>query len=114
SRYRILALIAFATFLNYLDRSLLAVAAPPMAQELNIGPAALGVIFSVFSWSYAFSQIPGGMFLDRFGTRLTYFLSITFWSLFTALHAAAVNLWSLVAIRLGLGAAEAPCFPANS
>lgn len=114
SRYRILALIAFATFLNYLDRSLLAVAAQPMSQELGIGPAALGVVFSVFSWSYALSQIPGGMFLDRFGTRLTYFLSVTLWSVFTALHAAAANLWALVAIRLGLGTAEAPCFPANS
>src|SRR5690606_5401521 len=114
SRYRILALIAFATFLNYLDRSLLAVAAQPMSQELNIGPAALGVVFSVFSWRYALSQIPGGLFLDRVGTRLTYSLSVTLWSAFPALHAAAANLWSLVAIRLGLGTAEAPCFPANS
>lgn len=113
-RYRILALIAFATVLNYLDRTLLAVAAPAMSQDLNIGPATLGVVFSVFSWSYAASQIPGGMLLDRFGTRITYSLSIAFWSVFTALQGAVVNVATLIAVRLGLGAAEAPCFPANS
>lgn len=113
-RYRILALIALATVLNYLDRTLLAVAAPAMAEDLHIGPATLGVVFSVFSWSYAASQIPGGMVLDRFGTRLTYSLSITFWSVFTALQGAVINVATLIAVRLGLGASEAPCFPANS
>ncbi|HEX7063204.1 MAG TPA: MFS transporter [Woeseiaceae bacterium] len=114
ARYRILALIAFATVLNYLDRTLLAVAAPAMSEDLNIGPATLGIVFSVFSWSYAAFQIPGGMLLDRFGTRLTYSLSVAFWSLFTAAQGAVVNVATLVAVRLGLGAAEAPCFPANS
>ena len=29
----------------------------------------MGLVFSAFSWSYALLQIPGGIFLDRFGTR---------------------------------------------
>jgi ACS family D-galactonate transporter-like MFS transporter len=36
------------------------------------------------------------------------------WSAFTALQGLANGLVSLLAYRLGLGAAEAPCFPANS
>lgn len=113
-RYVILAMIAIGTMVNYLDRSLLAVAAPAISEELHIGPVAMGIVFSAFSWSYALAQIPGGVFLDRFGVRLTYFLSVFFWSAFTALQGMATNLATLVGFRFGLGAVEAPCFPANS
>lgn len=113
-RYAVLALIAAGTMINYLDRTLLSVAAPSMAAELGIGAATMGIVFSAFSWTYALAQIPGGVFLDRFGVRLTYFLSVGLWSVFTMLQGAAQGLVSLLTFRLGLGAAEAPCFPANS
>ena len=113
-RYRVLALIAVATLINYLDRTLLSVAAPSMAKDLGLGAATMGVVFSAFSWTYALAQIPGGVLLDKVGVRLTYFLSVGLWSLFTTLQAAATGLTSLLAFRLGLGVAEAPCFPANS
>ncbi len=113
-RYGVLAMISLATMINYLDRSLLAVAAPAISEDIHIGPVAMGLLFSAFSWSYALAQIPGGVFLDRFGVRLTYFLSVFFWSAFTALQGAAHNLLSFLGYRIGLGAVEAPCFPANS
>ena len=113
-RYKVLALIAVGTMINYLDRTLLSVAAPSLSADLGLGAATMGLVFSAFSWSYALAQIPGGVFLDRVGVRLTYFLSVGLWSLFTALQAASTGLVSLLAFRLGLGAAEAPCFPANS
>ena len=114
ARYGVLAMISIATMVNYLDRSLLAVAAPAISDDLHVGPVEMGLVFSAFSWSYALAQIPGGVFLDRFGVRLTYFLSVFFWSLFTALQGAAHNLLTLLGYRVGLGAVEAPCFPANS
>ena len=113
-RYAVLALIAIGTTINYLDRTLLSVAAPSMAKELGIGAVTMGLVFSAFSWSYALAQVPGGVFLDRMGVRVTYFLSVAFWSVFTALQGFSTGLVSLVVYRLGLGAAEAPCFPANS
>jgi ACS family D-galactonate transporter-like MFS transporter len=100
--------------INYLDRTVLGIAAPTMTQELGIGAAVMGVVFSAFSWTYAAAQIPGGVFLDKFGSKLTYFLSITFWSLFTLLQGFATGLGSLLAFRFGLGVSEAPCFPTNS
>ena len=72
------------------------------------------MIFSAFSWTYAASQVPGGAFLDRFGTRLTYMLSVGFWSFFTLLHALIGSVAGLFGLRLLLGIAESPCFPANS
>jgi ACS family D-galactonate transporter-like MFS transporter len=113
-RFLILALVTGGTMINYLDRTLLSVAAPSVTKELGIDAAVMGLVFSVFSWTYAAAQIPGGVFLDRFGARVTYALSVTFWSLFTVLQGFAGGLVSLMAFRLGLGIAEAPCYPANS
>jgi ACS family D-galactonate transporter-like MFS transporter len=114
ARFGMLGLIATGTLVNYLDRTVLGIAAPALTKELAIDAAVMGVVFSAFSWSYAASQVPGGLFLDRFGTRLTYALSVGFWSLFTLLHALAGGLTSVLGLRLALGVSEAPCFPANS
>jgi ACS family D-galactonate transporter-like MFS transporter len=113
-RLTILALVTGATMLNYLDRAVMSVAAKPMTEELGISPAMLGLIFSAFSWTYAASQIPGGLLLDRLGTRLTYALSLVFWSAFTLLHGFANSIGTLIGLRFGLGVAEAPCYPCNS
>lgn len=113
-RLLILALITVGTMINYLDRTVISVAAPSMSAELGLNAAVMGLVFSAFSWTYAAAQIPGGIFLDRVGARITYFLSVTIWSVFTVLQGFASGLTSLLAARMGLGVAEAPCFPANS
>jgi ACS family D-galactonate transporter-like MFS transporter len=113
-RFGILALLAVGTMINYLDRTVLGIAAPSLTKDLGLDAAYMGVVFSAFSWTYAVAQIPGGVFLDRFGSKLTYFLSITFWSLFTLLQSLATGLYSLLFFRFGLGVSEAPCFPTNS
>jgi ACS family D-galactonate transporter-like MFS transporter len=110
----VLALVAVATMINYLDRTVLGIAAPSLSKELGLNAAAMGIVFSAFSWSYALLQIPGGIFLDRFGTRVTYFLALTLWSGFTALMGVVGGFTSLVLTRIGVGVFEAPCFPANS
>jgi ACS family D-galactonate transporter-like MFS transporter len=114
ARFVILSLVTVGTTINYLDRSVMGVAAPSLSADLGFSAALMGIVFSAFSWSYTAAQIPGGMFLDRFGTRLTYFLSLSLWSLFTVAHGLVSGLVSLVGCRLGLGIAEAPCFPTNS
>jgi MFS transporter, ACS family, D-galactonate transporter len=114
ARYQILALLAVGTMINYLDRTVLGIAAPQLTKELGINAALMGLLFSVFSWSYVAAQIPGGLFLDRFGSKLTYFLSMTFWSLCTLAQGLVSGIGGLFAFRLGLGVSEAPCFPTNS
>jgi ACS family D-galactonate transporter-like MFS transporter len=110
----ILGLISFATLLNYLDRAVMGVAAPSMVEELRISPEMMGLLFSAFSWTYALAQIPGGMVLDRLGTRITYAGSLILWSVATLLHGLVTNVAMLFSFRLALGVAEAPCFPCNS
>lgn len=114
TRIFILTLLSLGTMINYLDRTILGIVAPKLTTEIHIDPAMMGIVFSAFAWTYALAQIPGGMFLDRFGNKLTYALSIFFWSLFTLLQSFSLGLKSLLLLRLGLGVSEAPCFPANS
>ncbi|WP_417640647.1 MFS transporter [Klebsiella sp. FR21TRMT6331] len=113
-RIGILALLAVGTMINYLDRTVLGIAAPQLTAELGIDAAMMGIVFSAFAWTYALAQIPGGIFLDRFGNKVTYFLALTLWSLFTLFHGLAVGQKTLLLCRFGLGVSEAPCFPVNS
>ena len=48
----------------------------------------MGIMFSAFSWTYVAMQVPGGLFLDRFGSKITYYWSMTLWSLCTFLQAS--------------------------
>ena len=114
TRLLMLGLLTLGTLINYLDRTVISVAALPMRDELHLDAAVMGVVFSAFSWTYAAAQIPGGLLLDRIGVRLTYFLSVTLWSAFTLLQGLTAGLGSLLACRLGLGVAEAPAYPCNS
>lgn len=114
TRFMILALVSGGTMINYLDRSVMGIAAPSISADLGLNAAMMGLIFSAFSWTYAASQIPGGILLDRLGTKLTYWLALTLWSLFTGLQGLANGFLSLLGMRLLVGAAEAPCFPTNS
>jgi ACS family D-galactonate transporter-like MFS transporter len=113
-RYLMLGLIVIAVTINYLDRAIIGIAAPAIREQFHLDAAELGWVFSAFSWSYLVFQIPGGIALDRFGVRLVYAVALAGWSAFTFLQGLAQNIWVFILFRLGLGAFEAPCFPANS
>lgn len=113
-RFSMLALVTAAVLVNYLDRAVLGIAAPAIQGEFALSPILMGVVFSAFSWSYFAAQIPSGILLDRFGVRVVYRLALIGWSLATLLHSFARGFGSLAGLRIALGLAEAPCFPANS
>jgi ACS family D-galactonate transporter-like MFS transporter len=99
--------------INYIDRASLSVAMPLISREFALSPAMQGLILSSFFWTYAFMQIPGGMLADRFKPRIVISLATVFWGGFQGLAAVCTNGISLVLTRLGLGAAEAPIYPAG-
>jgi ACS family glucarate transporter-like MFS transporter len=119
-RLFIVAMLFLVTTVNYADRATLSIAGPALSKELHLDPIAMGYIFSAFGWSYVIAQVPGGWLLDRFGSRWVYAFSIMIWSLFTLMQgwvgflggAAAVGV--LFTLRLMVGFAEAPSFPANA
>ena len=113
-RYGILALLCGCVAINYLDRALLGVSLPRLEEDLQLSPAAAGVLLSAFSWTYFLAQVPAGVLLDRVPVGRVYTGSLLAWSVVTVLQAIAGGVRSLLCLRLLLGVAEAPCFPANN
>lgn len=120
TRWAILAILFIVTTINYADRATISIAGPEIKKALGLSSIEMGYVFSAFAWSYVLAQLPGGWLLDRFGSKMTYFFSIFLWSVFTMFQGtigfltggAAVA--ALFALRLLVGAAEAPSFPGNS
>ena len=118
-RFTIVAMLFAITMVNYADRATLAITGPVISKDLGFSHVQMGFIFSAFGWSYVIGQLPGGWLLDRFGSKAAYFLSIVLWSFFTLLQGgvwmvgAAATVYALFALRLMVGFAEAPSFPAN-
>jgi len=116
-RWWVIALIALATVINYIDRSALSVLWPDIVEDLFPDESALerkqiyANISIVFILSYAFGQAIFGKIFDWVGTRLGFVLSIGVWSLATAAHAFAQGVLSFSIFRAILGVAEAGNWP---
>lgn len=123
TRLQILAMLFMVTAINYMDRANLSVAGSAIQGQLGLSPVQLGLLFSMFTWFYAMSQIPVGYLLDRVGPRKLYGSAIILWSLFTFLmglgshpvFASATGSFVMLLIcRALIGVAEAPSFPSNT
>lgn len=123
SRFFILSLLFIVTAINYMDRANLAVAGSHIQSQFSLSPTQLGLLFSMFTWFYAASQIPVGYVLDRVGSRILYGSAIILWSIFTFLMGFAshdifitgtASFFVLLACRALIGIAEAPSFPSNT
>jgi len=112
-RWKIFFIMLMLITVNYVDRASLSVAMPLISKEFEVSPTMQGLILSSFFWTYAFMQIPGGMLADRFKPRIVITLATVFWGFFQAIAAGCSTAFTLVLTRLGLGAAEAPIYPAG-
>ncbi len=116
-RWWVIALIALATIINYIDRQALSVLWPAIVEDLFPDKSALerkqiyANISIVFVFSYAFGQVIFGKIFDWVGTRVGFVLSIGVWSLATIAHAFAKGVVSFSIFRGILGIAEAGNWP---
>jgi sugar phosphate permease len=110
-RWYILLLISLMYLITYLDRVNISAAAPVISKEFNFDKLTMGAIFSAFVWSYALFQVPGGWLADRFGPRNVLTTIVTYWSVMTAVTAAATGAVSFMIVRFLFGIGEAGAFP---
>ena len=116
-RWWVIALIALATVINYIDRQTLSVLWPFMGKDIYPEKSAAelkevyGIISIVFLFSYAFGQALFGKIFDWIGTRLGFVLSIGVWSIATVLHAFAQGILTFSIFRSILGISEAGNWP---
>lgn len=107
-------LLAVAMFINYVDRGNLATAAPLIKDELHLSASQLGLLLSVFYWTYVPGQIVAGWLSEKINPYRAYALGLAVWSLSTALTGLASSFALLIALRLLLGLGESAAFPCSS
>jgi ACS family hexuronate transporter-like MFS transporter len=109
-RWRIAALLFFATVINYIDRQTLSVLAPEITAELGLTNIEYSNIVQAFLISYASMYIVWGLVIDRWGTRTALAVSMIWWSLANAGHAVARGAVGLGVFRALLGIGESGNF----
>ena len=70
SRWTIVALLFFATTINYIDRQVIGILKPFITQDLGWNENDYGHIVSAFQIAYAVGMLLTGRLLDKLGTRL--------------------------------------------
>jgi ACS family hexuronate transporter-like MFS transporter len=111
-RWRICALLFFATTLNYLDRQVIGILAPDLQSSLHWSDMDYANIVAAFKIAYAIGLVSMGDILDRIGTRRGYAVGLTAWSLAGMAHAFVGSVFGFAAARAALGFSEAANFPA--
>ena len=110
-RWWIAALIFLATFINFLNRLVVAVLGPVITVQLGLSNSQFAALTTVFLIAYTLSQGLSGKLYDRIGTKRGFTVSIVVWSLASMAHAFARSFGGLLALRFTLGLGEAGNWP---
>lgn len=119
-RWRVFLVLALGSFVSYVLRSDVSIAAPVMMQDLGLSELEWGWVVAAFTTSYAIFQFPGGIFGDKAGPRKALALISSLWAICMmlmllipspAVASGAMVLGSLMTVRFLIGAVHAPIFP---
>jgi ACS family D-galactonate transporter-like MFS transporter len=110
----ITVLMGIATFINYVDRGNLSIAAPLLKDELRLSASQLGILLSAFFWTYAFLQPVAGWLVDRLNVNWVFAGGFLLWSAATAATGIVQLFWTLFLLRLILGVGESVAYPSYS
>lgn len=113
TRWKIFLVLLLVGTISYVDRASISLGLPLITKEFGLTPEQQGLLLSAFFWTYAFFQIPGGAMADKYGPRKVIGFVMLLWAVFQTLIGFAQGLVMLMLMRIGLGAAEAPQFPAG-
>lgn len=110
-RWMICALLFFATTVIYIDRQILSLIKPILDQQLGWTNEQFGLVNAAFQGAYGVSLLVFGWFVDRFGTKIGYAVTIGAWAIAACGHALVSSISGFVAARLTLGLGEGGNFP---
>jgi MFS transporter, ACS family, hexuronate transporter len=111
-RWRICALVFFATTVNYLDRQVISLLKSTLSTELKWDDGDYANIEIAFKLFYAFGMLIAGKVVDTLGTKKGYAIATALWSVAAMAHAAASSAFGFMIARAALGITEAGNFPA--
>src|SRR5215210_6574867 len=79
-RWVIVALLFFATTINYLDRQVIGLLKDNLSEEFGWSETDYSNIVMAFSATYAIGLLLFGNLIDGVGTKLGYTISVIIWS----------------------------------
>jgi L-fuconolactonase len=111
----ILALLAIALLISFIDRTSLssALADKGFVKEFGLTSLERGWLNAAFFWTYGLFQLVMGWVVDRYGVKWPYAICFGLWCVATALTGLVTTLTALIVMRLLIGAAEAIVIPAS-
>ena len=112
-RWTIVAMLFFATTINYIDRQVMGILGPTLQTELGWTTKQFGDVVSWFQFAYGLGFLGVGRLLDRIGVKKGFALAIATWSLAAMSHALARTAVGFSIARAALGLGESANFPAS-
>ncbi|MEJ5979168.1 MFS transporter [Novosphingobium sp. PS1R-30] len=104
----VVAMLAGAYSLNFLDRQLLSILAEPVKADLGLTDTQLGLLSGLaFAVFYTLFGIPVAWLADRSNRVRIIVVACALWSLFTGACGFAQNFTQLAIARIGVGVGEA-------
>jgi ACS family hexuronate transporter-like MFS transporter len=100
-RWTICALLFAATTINYLDRQVLSLLQPHLAEKFSWTNTDYANITAVFQFGYALSMLCAGRIIDKLGTKKGYAWAIVIWSAAAIMHAFAIPIGKTISSVLG-------------
>ena len=110
-RWTVCALLFIATTINYVDRQILSLVKPILDVELGWSNEEFGIVNAVFQGAYGFGLLFFGWFVDRYGAKVGYAVSIIAWSLAAMGHSVVSTVTGFMIARASLGVSEGGNFP---
>lgn len=111
-QWSFLAVLFLVATSNYVDRNIISVLLEPIKAEFGVSDTLLGLLTGIsFAVFYATLGIPVARWADRGNRKTIITVSLTIWSVMTALCGMAQSFWQLVLARIGVGAGEAGAIP---
>lgn len=111
-RWGMLALVFFATTLNYIDRAALGILQPVLAKSMQWTAQDYANINFWFQVGYAIGYVLQGRFMDAVGVKRGFALAVLVWSIAAAAHGFAASVTGFMICRFMLGLSEAGNYPA--
>ena len=100
-----LLVVLFASFMDLLDVTIVTVAAPDIAADLNASPAQLQWTVAAYTLALGSGLITGGRIGDAYGRRRVFLVSLAFFAVASAACAVAPTAGALIALRAVQGLA---------
>jgi MFS transporter, ACS family, hexuronate transporter len=110
-RWTICSLLFIATTINYIDRQILSLIKTILDDELHWSNEDFGYVNSMFQGAYGFGLLFFGWFVDKYGAKVGYAVSIVAWSLAAMGHSFVSSVNGFLVARAALGLGEGGNFP---